>query len=1282
MAERDPRTSALGRRLRAVTLRLLSVGILTWPLLAPSASISGSQDPHGSANAADAAGGSHSRLHALRGERALYRRSGEILVEYERGASRGLTRAPGLAGTVQSARGARGDLEALAFDEDEIDFDSLRAQILASPGVRRAEPNLLLSTLEATPGRSPVLERTDLASKQWHLDRVHGQSSRTPRLRRGQPAGRAIRIGVIDTGVDYEHPELSGRTRPGVNLISHPLPGEAPDSEGDENGHGTRVAGIIAAADDENGVLGINPRAEIYSIKTFNRDGNGFLEDVIAGIDWAIRHEMDVINMSFGTYGHSEMLEDAIARAAAAGILLVAAAGNDAARIAMFPAAFDAVISVGAHDEGGWTSQYSNWGPDVDFHAPGTGILTTDLWNGDGAAYTTFNGTSAAAAYVSGLGSLLVESDESAGSARAILNESVIVRHSPYHLRPEGDRWLNGRLVMARLLREPYANLTVAAFDVDRSIFAHEDEVPITVQLQSTGTRPSTPTPMWLVVREGEAERRLPLGQVPSLLPGQRHEARSTHIASELLRANAGAATRAHRLSIEVDLEQFPQAPRAQRRLVVSEEPLNGVRIRALWASPLKFGDPHAERTLYATLENTGRVHQGGLSARAYAVAALHEGVGRAPKTALGTVEIGSLMSGETTQLSLSLADFEPPAHRVTFWLEVDQYGEPLTRSLQGYRYANAGDTASPEYAQNVHRAIADQAVELLEAQGIQIPDLHDPGSIYRGSPAVFNSWPTTTGLPTAAWSDPDYWTDANLAALAATYSLGTFTLVDGSHDADGIDIAFGYTFEDNFDSHFWIVDNFDDDGLDSSGINHHSALSKLRALLFGTGPGPLADSQLAYGAIDHYAAGHKQAAWWFVGHAVHLIGDLSVPSHVDNENAHGVFGATYHDWMDSGNYLLWDYTDALSRGGLIEPFDVAAEGDPIRYLAYTTAQLGNSFPWAETIGTQGGAHGNRTAGGDLPHYDGSMSALFSTLYFRPLLQYHVNKNEVRDFFFGCQLVDIIGFESPEDCWDNDGHIDFDNTDSGGSNNDGDLARIAVENYPYAIRAAAGLIYYFAVQTGQIEPVGLAAVQHLDFTDGGVLLQPGFGEQGAADASYWIDTSGGAALVALDLPASASSIATRASSFVSSSGSAFVSDGTDIGPLSADHFVHVAPGASLDITLSGLAAGSHRFEGWWSDVDQTPGVVFQRLEVSTNGGASFSTVSNAIDPGGLNPSPVSFAFAADGVQDVVIRVTENNALDELRLNAIAVPEPGFLWQLGAGLALLGLLRPRRRIRRR
>jgi hypothetical protein len=85
-------------------------------------------------------------------------------------------------------------------------------------------------------------------------------------------------------------------------------------------------------------------------------------------------------------------------------------------------------------------------------------------------------------------------------------------------------------------------------------------------------------------------------------------------------------------------------------------------------------------------------------------------------------------------------------------------------------------------------------------------------------------------------------------------------------------------------------------------------------------------------------------AAWWFLGHAAHLLGDLTVPSHVNNENAHGTYGDAYHDWMDDGAFQRWTADHPLIAGpGFVDPYSPKNQGDPVRYLAYTAAQLGNS---------------------------------------------------------------------------------------------------------------------------------------------------------------------------------------------------------------------------------------------------------------------------------------------------------------------------------------------------
>ena len=135
--------------------------------------------------------------------------------------------------------------------------------------------------------------------------------------------GTGVKIAVLDTGIDYRHPELVNSYRGGHDFVfddTDPM---------DDNyiSHGTHVAGIIAAAKNGTGVVGVAPEADIYAVKVMDGGGFGAVEWIIEGIEWAVANRMDVINMSLSG-GDSQALHDACDRARAAGVLLVAAGGN------------------------------------------------------------------------------------------------------------------------------------------------------------------------------------------------------------------------------------------------------------------------------------------------------------------------------------------------------------------------------------------------------------------------------------------------------------------------------------------------------------------------------------------------------------------------------------------------------------------------------------------------------------------------------------------------------------------------------------------------------------------------------------------------------------------------------------------------------------------------------------------------------------------------------------------------------------------------------------------
>lgn len=217
--------------------------------------------------------------------------------------------------------------------------------------------------------------------------------------------GTGAKIAILDTGVDYTHPELSSAFRAGTSFVQD-LNGSIINPDGlDDNGHGTHVAGIVAAAINQEGTLGVAPAAGLYAAKVLDGAGFGLESWILAGINWAIEQDVDIINLSLALTAGSPALEAASKAAWDAGILLVAAAGNAGGAVA-FPAAYDTVIAVGATDSCDGKTNFSNFGPQVELTAPGTAILSS-YKNG---AYLSISGTSQAAPHVAGVAALLIAS--------------------------------------------------------------------------------------------------------------------------------------------------------------------------------------------------------------------------------------------------------------------------------------------------------------------------------------------------------------------------------------------------------------------------------------------------------------------------------------------------------------------------------------------------------------------------------------------------------------------------------------------------------------------------------------------------------------------------------------------------------------------------------------------------------------------------------------------------------------------------------------------------------
>lgn len=287
-----------------------------------------------------------------------------------------------------------------------------------------------------------------LLGEQWALGKVEAEGAWKSTI-----GDSSVIVGIVDTGIDFTHPDLEhalainaaedinhngrfdpwpvGEVRDGVrgdidfvdqdgngladdvigyDFVDQVVPnvgdwsGRDPIPE-DEFGHGTNVAGIIAATPDNRiGIAGLAPGVRLLSLRAFDASGNGEDDDISAAIVYAADRGARVINMSFGDLFYSPLMRDAIAYAHGKGVVMAASSGNNGAPDVHFPSSYPEVIAVGATDEADRRTTFSSYGPQLSLVAPGSSILTTGL-DGD---YVTFGGTSASAPHVSAAAALLL----------------------------------------------------------------------------------------------------------------------------------------------------------------------------------------------------------------------------------------------------------------------------------------------------------------------------------------------------------------------------------------------------------------------------------------------------------------------------------------------------------------------------------------------------------------------------------------------------------------------------------------------------------------------------------------------------------------------------------------------------------------------------------------------------------------------------------------------------------------------------------------------------------
>ncbi|MDQ2049205.1 S8 family peptidase [Natronolimnohabitans sp. A-GB9] len=247
----------------------------------------------------------------------------------------------------------------------------------------------------------------------WGIDRTNADVA----INDDDIEASGSKIAIIDTGIDPDHESL--RVAGGQNFT-----GESTDDWTDRNGHGTSAAGIATALDNDVGVVGVAPEAELYAVKVLDDDGTGTNTDVAAAIEWAVNQGIDVGNLSLGSSVDSDAIKDAVRYAAKEGTVIVAAAGNNGPDedTVLYPAAYEECIAVSATTEDDSIADLSSRGEEVDIAAPGERIYSTHLDN----QYTTQSGTSMAAPHVAGAAAYLMATGKDHTEVETELTDTAV----------------------------------------------------------------------------------------------------------------------------------------------------------------------------------------------------------------------------------------------------------------------------------------------------------------------------------------------------------------------------------------------------------------------------------------------------------------------------------------------------------------------------------------------------------------------------------------------------------------------------------------------------------------------------------------------------------------------------------------------------------------------------------------------------------------------------------------------------------------------------------------
>ncbi|MDQ1057386.1 thermitase [Arthrobacter globiformis] len=379
--------------------------------------------------------------------------SGQIIVKFrDKGVAAGVLRQNGLsAGAGIGSTGAH-LIKVPAGKESQL-IESLSR----NPAVEYAEPDQLVTaaTDDQYFGRQYALQ--NLGQSFTNTDNTQTIASGTPDADVDAveawsiTTGSGIKVAIVDTGVAIDHEDISQKVVARANFSDSKI---VNPEDYDKYGHGTHVAGIVAAEHNSTGVAGVCPGCSILDAKVLNDSGSGSSSAIANGINWAVEKGAKVINMSLGQRVSSRVLEAAVNNAWNKGVVLVAAAGNAGTQAKIYPGAYPNVISVAATDNRDNKASFSTYGKWVDVAAPGVDVYSTfpihpfvlGTQNGRSTGYDIASGTSMASPIVAGAAALAWSSHADATNTSVRAN----IESTADPIPGTGTNWAYGRVNACR----------------------------------------------------------------------------------------------------------------------------------------------------------------------------------------------------------------------------------------------------------------------------------------------------------------------------------------------------------------------------------------------------------------------------------------------------------------------------------------------------------------------------------------------------------------------------------------------------------------------------------------------------------------------------------------------------------------------------------------------------------------------------------------------------------------------------------------------------------------